>query len=87
LYRVLLESPISTEMPGVLPEHAFVEIFEGGFAVDVIGDDPDPVVAAVASGPLDEPLELACSVSSIVPAVATAAFPLVLEIALEGTRE
>jgi len=75
-------------MPGVLPEHAFVEIVEGRLSVDVVGDDPGPVVvAAVAGGPLREPLELACSVTSIVPAVPTAAFSLVLEVALERLRE
>ena len=75
-------------MPGVFAEDAFIEILECGVAVDVVGDDPDPVVvAAVAGGPLGEPLELACSVSSIIPTVPTAAFPLVLEVALEGTRK
>ena len=57
---------------------------EGGLPVDVVGDDPDPVVVtAVTGGPLGEPLKLACSVSSIVPTVPTAAFPLVLEVAFE----
>ena len=75
-------------MPGVLPEHAFVEIVKGRLPVDVVGDDPGPVVgAAVAGGPLREPLELACSVSSIVSAVAPAAFPLVLEVAFEAVVE
>jgi len=74
-------------MPGVLAEDAFVEVLECGVAVDVVGDNPGPVVvAAVAGGPLGEPLELTCSVSSIVPTVPTAAFPLVLEVALEGAR-
>ncbi|ELZ38318.1 hypothetical protein [Halorubrum glutamatedens] len=75
-------------MPSVLPEHAFVEIVKGGLPVDVVGDDPGPVVvAAVAGGPLGEPLELAGCVSSIVPTVATATLPLVLEIPFEGARE
>jgi len=75
-------------MPGVLSEHAFVEIVEGWLPVDVVGDDPGPVVvAAVAGGPLGEPLELAGCVASIVPAIAAAAFPLVLEIALEAVVE
>ena len=75
-------------MSGVLPKHAFVEIFESRLSVDVVGDDPDPVVVGtVAGGPLGEPLELARSVSSIVPTVATAAFPLVLEVALEAVVE
>jgi hypothetical protein len=88
LYCVLLESPISTEMPGVLPEDPFIEIVEGRFPIDVVGDDPGPVVvAAVAGGPLGEPLELAGCVASIVPTVPTAAFPLVLEVTLEGIRE
>ncbi|MFD1527763.1 hypothetical protein [Halolamina salina] len=75
-------------MSGVLPEHAFVEIVEGRLAVDVVGDDPGPVVgAAVAGGPLGEPLEFAGCVTSIVPTVAAAAFPLVLEVALEAVVE
>ncbi|ELZ38496.1 hypothetical protein C473_00217 [Halorubrum distributum JCM 10247] len=75
-------------MPGVLPKHAFIEIVEGRLAVDIVGNNPGPVVgAAVAGGPLGEPLELAGCVASIVPAVATATFPLVLEVALEGIRE
>jgi hypothetical protein len=41
----------------------------------------------VAGGPLGEPFKLAGSVTSIVPTVAAAAFPLVLEVALEGIRE
>jgi hypothetical protein len=88
LYRILLESSISNEMPGVLPEDPFIEIVEGWFPIDVVEDDPGPVVApAVAGGPLGEPLELAGSVTSVVPAVAPAAFSLVLEIPFEGTRE
>ncbi|WP_241659239.1 hypothetical protein [Halorubrum salsamenti] len=75
-------------MPGVLPEHAFVEVLESGVAVDVVGDDPGPVVApAVAGGPLGEPLEFAGGVASIIPAVASTAFPLVLEVALERLGE
>jgi hypothetical protein len=84
LYRVLLESPISIEMSGVLPEYAFVEIAEGRLTVDVVGDDPSPVVGpAVAGSPLGEPPEFAPSVTSIVSTVSTASFPLVLEVALE----
>jgi hypothetical protein len=75
-------------MSGVLPEHAFVEVIESRLSVDVVRDDSGPVVvAAVAGGPLGEPFELARCVASIVPAVATAAFPLILEISFEGTRE
>jgi len=85
---VLLEATVTSEMPGVLPEHAFVEILEGGLPVDVVGDDPGPVVVAVvAGGSLRKSFELAGSVASIVPTVATAAFPLVLEVALEALVE
>lgn len=75
-------------MPGVLPKDALVEVLKGGVAVDIVGDDPGPVViTAVPSGPLNKPLELARRVASIVPAVATAAFPLVLEVPLEAVVE
>ena len=72
-------------LAGVLPEDAFVEVLEGGFSIDVIGDDRGPVVAPVAGGPLGEPLELAGCVPSVVPTTAT--LPLFLKIALERTRE
>jgi len=73
---------------GVLTEHAFVEILEGRFTVSVSGSDPVPVVvAALAGSPLREPFELAGGIPSVVPTVATAALPLVLEVALERTRE
>jgi hypothetical protein len=75
---------IASEMTGLLAEHAFVEILEGGGAVEVVGDDPGPVVVTVvAGGSLGDPFEFASGVASVVPAVATAAFPLVLEGALE----
>ena len=46
--------------------------------ISVVGDDPGPVVAAaVADGPLGEPIEFARSVASIVPAAPTAALPSV----------
>ncbi|ELZ28992.1 hypothetical protein C474_13859 [Halogeometricum pallidum JCM 14848] len=71
-------------MTGVFPEYTFVKVLKGGVTVDVVGDDPGPVaVTAVTGGPLGEPLKFAGCVSSIVPAVATAAFSLVLEVALE----
>ncbi len=54
----------------------------------VVGDDPGPVVVTeVTSCPLGEPFEFAGCIPSIVPAVATAAFPLVLEVALEAVVE
>jgi len=84
----LLEPAITGEMPGVLPKDTLVEVLERGGAVDVAGDDPGPVVgAALAGGPLRESLELAGCVASIIPTVPTAAFPLVLEVALERLRE
>ena len=68
-------------MSGVLSEDAFVEVIEGGLSVDIIRNDPGlVVVAAVAVAPLGEPLEFAHYVASVVPAVATTAFPLVLEV-------
>jgi hypothetical protein len=88
LYRVLLESSISGEVPGVLAEDPFVEVLEGVFAVDIVRDDFGPVVVTpVAGGPLGESLELASCVPSVVPAVATAALPLVLKIPLKRARE
>ena len=88
IYNKPYESSIAGEVSDVLPEHALIEVLEGGFSVDVTRDDSGPVVvAAVAGGPFSEPLELTRCVSSVVPAVATAAFPLVLEVALEGTSE
>jgi len=65
-------------MPGVLTEDTFVEVPEGGVAVGVVGDDPGPaVVAAAASSPLGEPIELARRrVAPVISAVATATFPL-----------
>ncbi len=88
LDRILLEPPITGEMSGVLSEDTFIEVFEGGLSVGIVGDDPSPVVAtAVASGPFSESLEFACRVASIVSALATAAFPLIQEVPLEGTRE
>ena len=75
-------------MAGVLPEDTFIEVFEGGLSVDVVGDDPGTVVVAAVDGaPRGEPLEFARCVASVVPAVPTAAFPFVLEVTLEGTRE
>ena len=63
-------------MAGILPEYLFVEVLDGGFSVGVIGDNAGPVVVtAVTGGPLSEPLELTCGVASVVPAVASAAFP------------
>ena len=85
LYGILLESPIASEVAGVLSEDAFVEVLKGGPTVDVVGDDPSPViVTAVAGGLLGESLKLACRIASIVPTVPTAAFPLVLEVSLEA---
>jgi hypothetical protein len=53
LYGILFETTVPGEVSGVLEEHALVEVLKGGIAVDVVGDDPGPVVAAVAGGPLD----------------------------------
>jgi hypothetical protein len=84
LYRVLFEATVASEVTGVFAEDAFVEVLEGGVAIGVVGGDSGPVIgAAVASGPLGEPLEFASGVSSVVPTVPTAAFPFVLEVALE----
>ena len=85
LDSILLEAPIAGEMSSVLAEDTFVEVFEGGLSVDVVGDDAGPViVTAVAGGPLGESLELAGCVASVVPTVPTAAFSLVLQVGLEA---
>ncbi len=69
----------------VLPKHAFVEVLESRLSIDAVGDDPGPVIAtAVTGGPLGKPLEFASGVASVVPAVATAAFSLVLEVSLKA---
>jgi hypothetical protein len=88
LYSVLFESPIAGKMPGVLPEHSFVEVLEGRLSLGVFRNNPGPLVpTAVAGGPLGESLEFACSIPSVVPAVATTTFPFVLEVALERLGE
>lgn len=64
-------------MTGVFTEDELIEILEGGIAVKVVGDDSDPVVvAAVGGGPLGKSLEFTGCVSSVIPAVTIAAFPL-----------
>jgi len=81
---VLFEATVTSEIPGVFAEDAFVEVLEGEVTVNVVGDDSGPVVVTpIAGGPLGEPLKFASGVPSVVPAVAPAAFPLVLEVALE----
>jgi hypothetical protein len=88
LYRVLLESTISGEVTAVLSEHSFVEVLESRLSVDVVGDDSRPVLAtAVAGSPFCKSLEFARSVASIVPTVATAILPLVLEIPFKRARK
>jgi len=72
---------------GVPPEDPLVEVLEGRLAVGVLRNDPRPVVSAVASGPLPESVELAGGVAAVVSALAPAAFPLVLKIAVEGTPQ
>ncbi|ERG93586.1 MAG: hypothetical protein J07HQW2_00019 [Haloquadratum walsbyi J07HQW2] len=87
LNRILLETPITGEMSGVLSEHAFVDIVEGGLSVDVVGDDPGPVVAtAVAGNPLGESLKLAGCISLVVPALTTAASPCPEDTARTNSR-
>jgi|AntRauTorcE11898_2_1112593.scaffolds.fasta_scaffold05105_3 hypothetical protein len=46
-------------MAGVLPENTFLVVREGRITVDVVGDDPDPVVVAVATAPFLPVLEAA----------------------------
>jgi len=75
-------------MPRVRTERALVKVREGRFAVDIIGDNPCPVLgAALTGGPLGESLKFPGRVPTVVPALTAAAFPLVLEIPLEGTPE
>jgi len=88
LYRVLLESPISGEVTSVRSKYSFVEVLERRLSADAIGNDSRPVIAtAVAGSPFYKSLEFARSVPSIVPAVATSALPLVLEVPFEGARK
>jgi hypothetical protein len=88
LDSVLFESPIAGKMTGILPENSFIEVIEGGISLGVLRGDSGPLVSTmVAGGPFGESFELACSVASVVPAVASAAFPFVLEVALEGLGE
>jgi hypothetical protein len=88
IYNKPYESSIAGEVSDVLPEHALIEVLEGGFSVDVTRDDSGPVVvAAVAGGPLGESLEFAGCVPAVISTVAPATFPLVLEIPLEAVVE
>jgi hypothetical protein len=75
-------------MPGILPEDAFVEIVEGRISVDIVRNDPGPVViATVAGGPLCKSFALASGVSAVVSTAATSTLTLVLEIALERSSQ
>jgi len=88
LYSILFEPPIAGEVPGILSEDTFIEVFEGGLSVDVVEDDLGPVVvAALTGGPFSESPEFAGCVASIVFAVDTATFPFVLEVPLERVGE
>jgi hypothetical protein len=88
LYSVLFESPVTSEVTGVLSEYSLVEIAERRLSVAVVGDDTRPaVVSTVAGGPLGEPLELATCISAIVPAIAAAALSFVLQIPFERIRQ
>jgi len=59
LYRILFEPTITGKMPCVLPEHAFIKVLEGGFAIDVVGNDAGSfVVTTVAGGPFGSPISL-----------------------------
>ena len=76
------------EMSGILAEDTFVDVLEGGLSVGIVRDDAGPLVTtAVAGGPLGESLEFAGCVASIVSAVATTTFSLVLEVPLERVGE
>ena len=85
---VLLEFFFAREIPGVLPEHDFIEITERGLAVDIIRDEPSPIVIpTVAGGPLTEPFEFTRRVAPIIPTVSAAPFPLILEVDLSKSVE
>jgi hypothetical protein len=84
VYGVLLERAVTAEVSGVCPKYSFIEIFQGRSSVDIIWYDTRPLAPTTITGsPLTEPFEFAGCISSIVPTVPTAAFPLVLEIAFE----
>jgi len=88
VYGVLLECAVTAEVSGVRTEHAFIEVLEGRVAVNTFGYDSRPLgPTTVAGSPLGESFEFAICIASVVSAVATTAFPLVLEIPFEGVRE
>ena len=88
LDRVLLESAVADEVPGVLAEDPLVEVSKDRVTTSVLGDDPGPVlVTTLAGGPLDESFEFAGCVPAVISTVAPATFPLVLEIPLEAVVE
>ena len=58
LDRVLFESTVAGEVPGVLAEDPLVEVPEDRFAISVLGKDPSPILgAALAGSPLNESVE------------------------------
>lgn len=84
LYRVLFEALIASEVPSILAEHPFIEIFKGWFPINAIVNDAGPVIATtVAGGTLGESFGFAGRVALVVPVLATAALLFVLEVALE----
>jgi len=88
LYGILFESSITREMPSILTEYTLIKVCEGRIAIIGGRDNSSPcIIASVAGGPLGEPFELAGCVSPIVSALATTAFPFILEVALEGLGE
>lgn len=87
LYGILLQSSTANEVTGVFSEHPFIEVPEHGFSVDVVRENPGPiVVATITGGSLGESLEFAGCIPSVVLAIATAVLPFLLVVPLERTR-
>ena len=64
-------------MASVLSEDPFIEILEDGLSVDIVEGDPSPLATALVAGSLvDESVEFARRVASVVPAVPLCLFPL-----------
>jgi len=75
---------VASKVPSVLAEDAFVEVSKGWLAVSAFGNDAGLVfVATLAGGPLNESVEFASGVPTVVPALTAATLILVLEVPIE----
>jgi hypothetical protein len=72
-------------MTGIFSEDLFIKIFEHQIAVSSVGGDTRPInVAALTGSPFHESFKFTLYVASVIPTVATAAFPFILQIPLEA---